>query len=239
MKIFHINNFKERVFLLSPFKISILLRRFFMKRFKYILILSIIFNAYLFSQVEKNEIINVDTVINIDTVVITKADTIVVEEPINTPKEKDENYFYNHGLFSNRTDDGKTDDCKKTGIISVKFGSLILVNVGSVALDIPINCNTNFAARYSYGAVLGNSHDDIFSGFGLGLGYMAKRTNNVIIRFNVYSSLTFIHGNKKPGFGFSIAGDIILWKVFSIGLDSFISTNGFAPFPTVGLNVVY
>jgi hypothetical protein len=54
-----------------------------MKKLHYILVLSLIFTAYLFSQTEENEIIKTDTVIKIDTIIVIKVDTIVVEESVN------------------------------------------------------------------------------------------------------------------------------------------------------------
>jgi len=211
-----------------------------MKRFSFILVLSVILTDYLFSQVAENEIIKTDTATNIDFFVITKADTTVVEEPIDIPKEKDENYFYNHGLFSNRTDDGKTDDCKKTGIISAKIGTIIAAATISVAWDIPINCKTNFATKYFYSAYGGNMEGggEFLSGYGLGVGYVSKRTNNVILRHNIYIALVNLH-HKHFTLGINLGTDVILWKVFSVGVDAFVFKGHFYPIPTVGLNVVY
>jgi hypothetical protein len=196
-----------------------------MKRYYYILVLSIIFTAYLFSQTKENEIVKVDTYINTDSVAVTKIDTTVVEVD-----------------YLKTTDDTLAiDDCKKTGIISARLGSLLFYFSGSVTWDIPITCNTNFAAKcfYSGGGDLGGSHSQVISGFGLGLGYVTKKTDNVIIRYNIYPSLGVVRHNKAVKFGLNVGGDIILWKVFSIGLD-FIAFDGtFVLLPTVGLNIVY
>jgi len=67
-----------------------------MKTLYYFLVLSIISTGYLFSQREENEIIKEDTVMRV--VVATKVDTIIIEEPVITLKEKYENYFYEHVL---------------------------------------------------------------------------------------------------------------------------------------------
>jgi hypothetical protein len=59
-----------------------------MKRFRFILILSFISTAYLFSQIEGNEIIKTDTVITIDSVVATKIDTTDVLDTLIIKREK-------------------------------------------------------------------------------------------------------------------------------------------------------
>jgi len=63
-----------------------------MKRFSFILILSIIFTGYIFSQSEENKLISrteENEIIDVDTVLVeeTVADTIIIEESINKQKE--------------------------------------------------------------------------------------------------------------------------------------------------------
>jgi len=190
-----------------------------MKRI-YFLVLFFISTAYLFPQTEENRLIKTDTIIRVDTVIVIKVDTVVVAKPINEHEEK-------------------IDDCRKIGIISVKAGSLIFINAGSVTWDVPITCKTTIAAKGFYGGG-GFENGKIFSGFGLGIGFVSGH-GDIITKFNIYPSLGFIHTYKKekPRFGLNVSGDIILWKVFSIGLDSFALMNGFIPLPTIGLNIVY
>jgi len=54
-----------------------------MERFNFILILSLIFTSYLFSQTEENEIIEMYTLTNANTITMTKIDTVIVTEPVN------------------------------------------------------------------------------------------------------------------------------------------------------------
>ena len=217
-----------------------------MKRFSFILVLSVILTGYLFSQSEENEIINTDTVIDID--------SVIVAEPVNEQEGKEDfiKYdFYNDYLadlkktsFIN-TDIADTlviNDCKSTGVVSAKFGSLIFLNVGFVTCDIPIDCKTNIVVNGLYGVGMGvdGGQYGVFSGFGLGLGFASKKTSNVIIRGNICPSL--LYGNGKTSFIINIGTDVILWKVFSIGLDFMfcpLTTINVFPIPTIGLNVVY
>jgi len=191
-----------------------------MKR-KYFLVLFFIFTAYLFSQTEENKLISMDTIIRVDTVIVIKIDTVVVANLINEHKEE-------------------IDDCQKIGIISVKAGSLIFINAGYVTWDVPITCKTTIAAKSFYGGG-GFEHGKIFSGFGLGIGFVSG-PGDIITKFNICPSLGFIHTYKKekPLFGLNVSGDIILWKVFSIGLDIIVfNKDTGAILPTIGLNIVY
>jgi hypothetical protein len=45
--------------------------------------------------------------------------------------------------------------------------------------------------------------------------------------------------DKKVSPGFNVGIDLILWEVFSVGLDFINFKRGFAPILTVGLNIVY
>jgi hypothetical protein len=192
-----------------------------MKKLHYILVLSIIFTGYLFSQTEENETIKVDT--------FTKVDTVVVEQQ---EKKDFEKYDFYNDYLSNlpKTNDTPAIDSKKTGIFSARFGSVIANNAISFTLDIPIIDTINFAVKY-FKVGLGFENGDLISGFGLGLGYVASRSDNVILRFNIYPSLGFSKGTyvindrikekTDTRFGLNLGGDIILWKVFSVGLDFF------------------
>jgi len=211
----------------------------------FILILSIIFTGYLFSQTEGNETIKADTVINID--------SVVVADPVNGQKKKDfKKYdFYNDYLPSlpktTKTNDKLTiDDSTKISIISAKLGFLLFWANASVTLDIPIGYKSNFAAKcFYFGALDPGGNSKYWKGLGLGLGIVTKKTDNVIIKYNMYPSLVVSdrdHG-EKVGFAMNIGMDVILWKVLSVGLDVIIfdknGVGGFVPLPTVGLNIVY
>ena len=229
-----------------------------MKRLYYILVLFFIFTGYLFPQVEENEKIEMYTLTKVNTIVAAKADTITIAkidttifaEIVNEEEKKDfiKYDFYNDYLaglkknsfiHSDITDALSVDDCKKTGIISARVGTIIVVGAVSVTWDVPISCKINFATKGFYGEhVVVESGNDVFSGFGIGLGYVAKRTNNVIIRFNIYSSLVYSH-DEKVVFGINVGTDVILWKVFSIGIDALFFKGGFIPLPTIGLNIIY
>jgi len=222
-----------------------------MKRFKYILVLTIIFTSYIFSQVEENEIIDMDTV--------TRVDTVIVEQE---GKKDFKNYdFYNDYLANlpktNKSDNLKTNDDKlptindstKIIIISAKLGYLVFWVNASVTLDIPIDYNFNFATKcFSFGILNPGGSNKYWKGLGLGIGVVTKKTDNVIIKYNMYPSLVVSdkdHG-EKVGFGMNIGMDVILWKVLSVGLDvtSIGNKSGgssIPPFPllTVGLNIVY
>jgi hypothetical protein len=191
-----------------------------MKRYYYILFLSLIFTAYLFSQTEENEIVKIDTYINTDSVAVTKIDTTVVEVD-----------------YLKTTDDTLAiDDCKKTGVISARFGSLILINTGFVTWDIPISRKTTIVTKGFYG-ISGVDTGGIFSGIGLGLGYVGRYvTNDIIIKGNICASLMYVDKkiNNHPVINLEI--DIILWKVFSVGIELM---GGSIPLPTIGLNIVY
>jgi len=222
-----------------------------MKKFSFILILFFISTCYLFSQTEEDEIIEMYTVTNANTITITKTDTVIVAETINKQEEQTDlsKYnFYNDYLVdlkktifihSDIADTLAVNDCKETGIISAKFGSLVLlVNAGSITWDILINCKTTIATKVFYGGIVFGFHD-IFSGFGLGLEYVSKKTNNVILRYNLYASLMNHYKQVGPGPGINIGTDVILWKVFSVGLDVFVFKGYFLPFLTAGLNIIY
>jgi hypothetical protein len=202
-----------------------------MKKYYYILLLSIIFTAYLFSQTEENEIVKVDTVIKIDTIIVIKVDTIVVAKPVSKQEEKTNlsNYIYHDTLA--------IDDCQKTGIISAKLGSLIFINIGSVTLDIPITCKLGFAAKGFYEIRSISPR----SGFGLGLGYVHKYvTDDIIIKGNViYPFLGLGVTKNKTRFGLNVGGDIIFSNIFSVGLDFTAFEKQILPFLTVGLNILY
>ena len=218
----------------------------------YILFCFFIFTNYLFSQVEENEIINTDTIIgyNIDSVVATKIDTTIFSEPVNEIEEKTDlsKYnFYNDYLadlkktsliHSDIADTLAINDCKNIGIISAKFGSLILlVNAGFITWDILINCKTTIATKVFYGGTIFTT-DDIFSGFGLGVGYVPKKTGNVIIKGNIYVyAMYFDKRISYDRFGINLGMDVI-WKVFSVGIDTFVFKDGFLPLLTLGLNII-
>ena len=116
-----------------------------MQRFSFILVLSIIFTGYLFSQSEENEIIEMYTLTKANTIVATETDTTIFSELVNEQEgqtDLSKYNFYNDYLadlkktsfiHSDITDTLAINDCKKTGIISAKFGSLILlVNAGFI-----------------------------------------------------------------------------------------------------------
>jgi hypothetical protein len=225
-----------------------------MKTLYYVLVLFIISTVYLFSQSEENEIIEMYTLTNANTLVATETDTTIVSEPVNEQEEQTDlsKYnFYNDYLadlqktsFIHSDDTLAVNDCKKTGIISAKGGITIadgtVVSAISVAWDIPISCKINFATKYFYGEY-GNIMDaggEAFSGFGLGVGYVSKRTNNIILRHNIYIALLNLH-HKGFYLGINIGTDVILWKVFSVGMDASVFNGHFYLFPTVGLNIVY
>jgi hypothetical protein len=199
-----------------------------MKRYYYILFLSIVFTAYLFSQTEENEIVKIDTDINIDSIAVTKTDTTVVEVD-----------------YLKTTDDTLAiDDCKKTGVISARVGSMLIGAIGSVTWDIPITCKTNFASKYFHGErsnTLIDGNITVFSGFGLGAGSVSKRTGNVIIKQNIYAILMYSKKDEEERVrpGLNMGMDIILWKVFSIGLDCIFVPGDFLPLLTLGLNILY
>ena len=215
-----------------------------MKKFSFILILSFISTCYLFSQSEENEIIKVDTV-------------VVKQQEKKDFKQYD---FYNDYLpnlpKTNKSDNLKTNDDKlptindstKITIISPELGFLLLWLNASVALDIPIDYNFNFVAKcFYFGAFDIGGGSEYWKGVGLGIGVVTKKTDNVIIKYNICPSLVVSdkdHG-EKVGFGMNIGMDIILWKALSFGLDTTIIDKkggghyvGFMPLLTVGLNFI-
>jgi hypothetical protein len=217
-----------------------------MKKFHYILVLSVIFTVYLFPQTEENETIKVDKV--------TRVDTIVVEQ--QEKKDFKQYDFYNDYLSNlQKTNDTLViDNSKKTLIFSARFGNLLLTFAGSITLDLidlPIIGNASFATKCFY--VLGGDPggSSMFApGFGLGLGvYRYSEIGNIIGKLNIYPSLSNVsfglYGNKKVVLGLNTGYDIIFGEVFSIGIDififPFIEKKGYSNsiLLTVGLNKVY
>jgi len=222
-----------------------------MKTLYYVLVLSIIFTGYLFSQSEENEIIEMYTLTKANTIVATETDTTIFSEHVNEQEGKEDfiKYnFYNDYLAdlkktsfinTNIADTLAVNDCKKTGIISAKAECTLFFLGGSVTWNMPLRyySNITFASKCLL-VVEGGSGGGISTGFGLGLGYIAKRSDDVILRFNIYPSFMFTH-NEKFIFGIIAGTDVIIWNVFSVGIDAFVFSGHFYPFPTVGLNIVY
>jgi hypothetical protein len=196
-----------------------------MKRYNYILILYIIFTAYLFSQTEENKII-IDTVINID--------SVMVSEPVNEIEEKIDlkDYLYKDYLEKNDSTDYTIE---KIGIISARVGTGYYIPIAvSITLDIPISGmeqNITFHCATFIGSHI----------IGLGLGYVSKRTNNLIIKENV--RLSYMYLFNKPKFGLFIGTDI-LFKVYkpfylSISMEGGFGSGTMILMISLGLNIVY
>jgi hypothetical protein len=215
------------------------------------LVLFIIFTGCLFSQGAKNETIEEDnTIIMVNTLVVTEVDTFVIEESVSEPEEKIDlsNYdFYKDYLDyikrTNSSDDVLiVNECKKTGMISGQIGAGTLIGAAySVALDIPISCKINITSKYTTGIAGMDGGADRFSLLGVGLGYVAKKTNYFILKLNVYPSLEFC--NKEQRLNVNLGADI-LSKVFgpcylSINPEFFVFFDGFLVMISLGLNLVY
>ena len=99
-----------------------------MRKFYCIIILFFISTGYLFSQTEENKIISVDTVITVDTVVVTKADTIVITNPINEPEAKKD--FLKHDFYNDYLPSlPKTSPVKDTLAIKKEKIGIILAEI--------------------------------------------------------------------------------------------------------------
>jgi hypothetical protein len=181
-----------------------------MKQLYYILFLFVIFTAYLFSQIEENKLIKKDTVI------VIKVDTVLVAELVNIVAES-------------------INNCKETSVVSAKAGVGILAATLSATWDVPIGCNTNFVSKCFYGLSIpkldisrSNMPSFHFVNFGLGVGSVVKKTDNVIIKYNICPTLQFIKGqNMKLGLNL---GTDIMFKVFepiyfSVSPDLFVPVN--------------
>ena len=220
-----------------------------MNKLNCMLVLFIIFTGCLFSQGAKNETIEEDTIIMVNTLVVTEVDTVVIEESVSEPEEKIDlsNYdFYKDYLDyikrTNSSDDVLiVNECKKTGMISGQIGAGTLIGaVYSAALDIPISCKINITSKYSTG-IAGNDGINRFSLLGVGLGYMAKKTNYFILKLNVYPGLNWV--KKEQRLNVNIGADI-LSKVFgpcylSINPELCVAEDGFAVMISLGLNLLY
>ena len=221
-----------------------------MQRFSFILVLSVIFTGYLFSQSEENEII--------------KTDTVVVIEPVDEQKEKKDfkkNDFYNDYLSSLKKNNSISldttttfaiDDCKKIEplyIGSLKVGAILIFPVVSVGIDIPIYYRFNIAAEFSgVGWISGG----VGWYYGLGVGYTIVRTkcDNFILKLNTYISNIDVSLYVNPMTPtFNIESDI-LFKMskhtyISINIGSFVQYNSWKhhttclPHLSLGLNVVF
>ena len=224
-----------------------------MKRFSFILVLSIIFTGYLFSQseenklisqVEENEIIEMYTLTKANTIVATETGTTIFSEPANEQDEKKDfkKYdFYNDYLadlkktsfiHSDIEDTLAINECKETGIILVElFGNPSMVGL-SATLDIPISCNINIASICSgaIGGVDGGSPVLLF--LGAGVGYVFVKTDYFILRSRACLGLLRDQG-KDNGLidrpGLNLGADILFRVKFialSIGPDFFVPLKG-------------
>jgi hypothetical protein len=211
-----------------------------MKRYYYILVLSIILTAYLFSQTKENEIVKIDTVLKIDSIAVIKVDTIVVVELANEQEEKKEFKQYSglYGLFS-------TYDCKKTVIISARIGVGLLAGAFSATLDIPVSFNTNIAAIGAFGRGGMDGGEYSIGFFGLGLGVEPTKTDYFIFKSRTCLGLISYDRNSKhirePGLNLGID---VLFRFKFIGLsispDIFLSQEiEWFPLLSVGLNIFY
>jgi hypothetical protein len=217
-----------------------------MKKLYYILALLIISTGYLFPKSERNK----DTVIKLDTAIVKESvvDTVVIEKSVNVKKENDliKYYFYNDYLDYIKKNNSINDTilinkCKKTGIISGQIGTGILIGVVySMALDIPINCKINITSKYATG-IAGMHGANRFSSLGIGLGYVATKTNYFILKLNVYPSLELY--KKEQKLGVNIGADILLKVVepcyMSINSEFYAVEDGFTVMISLGLNLVY
>jgi hypothetical protein len=198
-----------------------------MRTIHYILVLLFISTTYIFSQSEKNELKKVDTVIvsRIDTVVITRVDTIIVDE------------------FISIGDKVVVDDCKKTGMISAKLGVGLFMGATSFSLDIPAGCNKTIIPKYINAG--GGMNDANFkrSFFGLGLGFVTKRTDNFICKLNMCAGVMSDLDKREIGIGGGVGVDI-LFKIFkpcyfSISPDFNTGRYGSIGVIFLGINIVY
>jgi len=221
-----------------------------MTKIKCLLVLFIIFTGYLFSQYERNEILEEDTITPANTAVVTEIDTVVIEESVSEPKEKKDlsNYdFYKDYLDyikkTNSMDDTiLVNECKKTGMISAKAGIGFFMGTTSLSLDIPLDCNKTI--MFKYGRSGGGMNDGNFESyfFVVGSGVVTKRTENFIFKLNTCVGV-MSNERKTWGMGFTLGADM-LFKIykscyFSIGPDINAGYGGFVGVISLGLNLVY
>ena len=223
-----------------------------MNKINFMLVLFIISTNYLFSQGERNEIVEKDTITLVNIAVITEIDTVVIEESVSEVGEKIDlsNYdFYSDYLDyikqTNHSDDVLiVNECKKTGTISAKVGIGFFVGAASLSLDIPLGCNKTSMVKYVKAGAGGVDGDaNVFSFFGFGPGFVIKRTENFVLKLNMSVG---VMSDERNIWG--IAGGVgadMLFKIFkpcyfSIGPDIIIGHSGdFIGVISLGLNIVY
>ena len=132
----------------------------------------------------------------------------------------------------------------KGGMFSARVGAgPILFSFYSIGLDVPIYCNINFSFNYFNGRTVKfeGGLGEPFSGFLFGLGYVLKKTDNFIVKFNICPGIMSFKEERE--FGLSLGVDILL-KVYkpcyvSITPGRVFGSSGNITTISLGLNWVY
>jgi hypothetical protein len=172
-----------------------------MKRCSFVVVLTIIFNAYLCSQTEENETIKVDTV--------TRVDTIVVEQQEKKDFKKYD--FYNDYLpnLPKINDTLAIENSKKISIISAEFEFSLYLLGGSVSWDISsIRGNTTFGFKCFVGRSGLGANRPIIPCFGPVLGYVTSKSDNIILKFNICTNLWLVNNYTSTEFSLELYEEI-------------------------------
>ena len=216
-----------------------------MTKIKCMLVIFILSTGSLFSQDERNEILEEDTITPVNTAIVTEVDAVVIEESVSEPEEKTDlsNSFYNDYLDyikkTNSTGDVPlANKCKNNAIISGRIGVFLIGSVYSMALDIPISSNISITTKYITGR---GGIDGDFRISSFGVGAVVTKTKYFILKLNACPGLTSYDGNR--GFGLTLGSDI-LFKIFkpcyiSINPDLILCKTGSLGIISLGLNIVY
>jgi hypothetical protein len=180
-----------------------------MKKINYMLVLLIISTGYLFSQDERTEILEEDTIIPANTFVVTEVNTITIEESASEPEEKVDlsNSFYNAYLdYVKQTN--SMDDIGDASNVFIpkreKLGMLVLET--GVALS-PIGPERQIislavralVSRYFHILLKHARALDTYTSYSIMLGYSCF-FKICIVDISVGPCLPFAHGNLAFNF---------------------------------------